>query len=733
MVAAACDGIQGVSESQLELKSNIQLYDGIRTSDVQETLIKAAADLISEETPNYQYVAGRLINFDLRKKVWGSIDPPSLYDHVRKLVDQGFYDPGILEWYTREELEHLGSYIDHDRDLSIVYAGMEQFRGKYLVRNRITKKFLETPGQVYMMIAATLFGRYPRETRMRWVKDYYDAISEHYLSLPTPVMAGVRTPMRQFSSCVLIESGDSLDSICQTATSIVNYVAQRAGIGIGAGSIRAEGSPVRKGDTLHTGVVPFYKFFQSAVKSSAQGGVRGGSATLNVMIWHLEIENILVLKNNKGTEDTRARHMDYCIQFSKLFYERLLQNGNITLFSPSEVPGLYEAFFSDQKKFEELYKKAEKNTKIRKKVVKARDLFSLLMKERKETGRIYFMHVDHVNDRGPYKPNVAPVKMTNLCCEVVTATRSLTSDPNNPGLIGLCTLSAINWGKFKRPSEMKHYCRLAVRGLNAILDFQDFPVPQAEAHTRLYRPLGVGIINLAYWLVKNGLNYQDIDEKGLSLVQEWAEAWSYYLIEASVEEAGERGRIDGWCHTRWSYGLFPKDYYKKEVDELVPNDLKMDWDSLREVMLRVGIRNANLTAIAPTETSSQISNATNGIEPPRALVSVKESKDGVLKQVVPEIRKLGKRYDLLWDQKSPEGYIKIVAVFQKFVDQSISANMSYNPEHYPDYQVPLSELLKHQVMAYKYGHKTGYYMNTKTVHTQIQEEDERENCDSCVI
>jgi ribonucleoside-diphosphate reductase alpha chain len=742
VVMYACEDIFGVSASEVEINSKIQFFDKIVTEDIQETLIKSAADLISEESPNYQYVAGRLINYHLRKQVYGTFEPPCLCDIIQNNIDAGFYDAEFTELYTKEEINQLQEYIDHNRDEVLTYAAMEQFRGKYLVQNRSSGEIFETPQVAYMMIAATLFSKYPAETRMSYVKAYYDAISTFKISLPTPVMAGVRTPQRQFSSCVLIETDDSLDSINATSSSIVKYVSQKAGIGIGAGSIRAVGSKIRSGDATHTGVIPFYKMFQSAVKSCSQGGVRGGAATLYYPIWHLEVEDLLVLKNNKGTEDNRVRHMDYGVQFNKLMYERLITGGNITLFSPQDVPGLYDSFFADQNKFQELYEKAERMTSIRKKSIPAIELFSAFVTERKDTGRIYLMNVDHANTHGSFIEEVAPIKQSNLCCEIDLPTKPL-SDVNDPeGEISLCTLSAVNWGVVKDTTEMQKICNLAVRGLDELLDYQEYPVIAAQLSTMNRRPLGVGIINFAYWLAKNDSTYQ---EPNLELVDEWAEAWSYGLIKASLELAQEKGACPKSNETKYGHGITPNQTYKKDIDELVKHKERLDWKELRKSLKEHGIRNSTLMALMPAETSAQISNSTNGIEPPRSFVSIKQSKHGVLKQVVPGYPYYKNKYDLLWDQKSPQGYLKIMAILQKYIDQGISVNTSYNPEHYEDEKVPMSVLIQDILTFYKYGGKQLYYNNTYDgqgeidVHkddaqgelaiTEIDEED----CESCKI
>lgn len=743
----ATRGIENVSASELEIRSQIQFYDGIKTSDVQETLIKSAADLISEENPNYQYVAGRLINYHLRKEVYKSYSPSSLLELVKKNVTNGFYDAQILDAYSESEWIELDSYIKHDRDENFAYVAMEQWRGKYLVQNRVTGEIFETPQMAYLLIAATLFQSYDRTTRLSWVKKYYDHTSLGNISLPTPVMSGVRTPQRQFSSCVLIEAGDSLDSINATTGSIVKYVSQKAGMGIGAGRIRALGSPIRNGAAYHTGVVPFLKLFQSATKSCSQGGVRSGSATVYYPIWHLEIEDLIVLKNNKGTEENRVRQMDYGVQFNKLMYERLISGGDITCFSPHDVPEVYDAFFSNQDRFRQLYEAAEANPSIRKKSFKAVDLFTKFMQERKDTGRIYLQNVDHANTHSPFKEEIAPIRMSNLCSEIDLPTVPLNDLNDEEGRIALCTLSAINWGNIEKPGDFQELCELAVRGLDALLTYQDYPVRAAELSTQEYRPLGIGIINFAYFLAKNGVSYSD--PKALALVDEYAEAWSYYLIKASADLAIEQGPCTKWQNLKYADGRLPIDTRKMDIDELVPHITRMDWDGLRSQILKYGIRNATLMALMPAETSAQISNATNGIEPPRSYVSVKQSKHGVLKQVVPEFERLRENYELLWDQKSPEGYLKICSVLQKYIDQGISINTSYNPSFYPEEKIPMSEMIQHLLLAYKYGNKQLYYFNTFDgqgeidIATMMKSEklpeeigvlvDSDAECDSCVI
>ena len=646
--------------------------------------------------------------------------------------------------YTRDELMELDAYIKHDRDELFTYAGMEQFRGKYLVQDRRTKELYESPQMLYMMIAATLFSKY-ENNRIKFVKDYYDAISQFYISLPTPIMAGVRTSTRQFSSCVLIEAGDSLDSINATSTSVVKYISKKAGIGIGAGSIRAAGARVGDGSIVHTGLIPFLKYFQAAVKSCSQGGVRGGAATVYLPLWHYEFEDLVVLKNNKGTEETRVRHMDYAFQFNKLMYERLLTGGNITFFDPNDVPGLYEAFFNDQEKFKRIYEKYERKTSIRKKSLPALEVFQSFLTERKDTGRIYVMNVDHANDHGSFDANVAPIHQSNLCCEIDLPTKPLNSFDDEEGEISLCTLSAINWGLIANPSEFEKYCNLSVRALDSLLDYQDYPLRAAEISTANRRPLGIGIINFAYFLAKRGLKY---DEQAFDVVDEYAEAWSYYLIKASADLAVEKGACPKSNETKYSLGITPNMTYKKEVDGLVKHTSRMDWTSLQDQLKLSGIRNSTLMALMPAETSAQISNSTNGIEPPRALVSYKQSKDGVMAQVVPGFHHLKNKYDLLWDQKSPDGYLKLCAILQKYIDQGISVNTSYNPGHYEDNKIPMSEMVKDLITAYKYGLKQLYYFNThdgsgdsEELHTYstgtegniMADYQDDEECDSCTI
>ncbi|GGD53116.1 class 1a ribonucleoside-diphosphate reductase subunit alpha [Lacimicrobium alkaliphilum] len=711
VITWAAEGLQNVSVSQVEIKAHIQFYDGIKTSDIHETLIKSAADLISKESPDYQYLAARLAIFHLRKKAYGQFEPPGLYQHVARMVDKGKYDHHLLEDYTQDEFEQMDEYLDHWRDMNFSYAAVKQLEGKYLVQNRVTGEIYESAQFLYILVAACLFANYPKESRMSYIRRFYDAVSKFKISLPTPIMSGVRTPTRQFSSCVLIECGDSLDSINATASAIVKYVSQRAGIGINAGRIRALGSPIRGGEAFHTGCLPFYKYFQTAVKSCSQGGVRGGAATLFYPLWHLEVESLLVLKNNRGVEENRVRHLDYGVQFNKLMYQRLIKDEHITLFSPSDVPGLYDAFFADQTKFEQLYVQYEQDPAIRKKQIKAVELFSLFMQERASTGRIYLQNVDHCNTHSPFDPQVAPVRQSNLCLEIALPTKPLEHVNDEKGEIALCTLSAFNLGAIESLDELEEMAELAVRALDSLLDYQDYPVPAAYNATMGRRTLGVGVINFAYYLAKNGVRYSDGSANGL--VHRTFEAIQYYLLKASNNLAREKGACPKFNETTYAKGIMPIDSYKKDLDGICNEPLHYDWDGLRENIRQHGLRNSTLSALMPSETSSQISNATNGIEPPRGHISIKSSKDGVLKQVVPEYDKLKNQYELLWDIPSNDGYLQLVAIMQKFVDQTISANTSYDPGKYDGGKVPMKLLLKDLLTAYKLGVKTMYYHNTR--------------------
>ena len=723
MVEYACHDLAGVSESQVEMNSNIQFYDQIETSDIQEILIKSANDLISLDTPNYQYVAARLLLFGLRKQVYkGHPDnPPVLKDHVENCITQGVYDPSLLKVYSESEWQELNGYIDYDRDYMFTYAGLRQVADKYLVQDRSTSQVYETPQQMYIMIAATLFQKYPHETRLDYVRRYYEAISRHRINIPTPVMAGVRTPIRQFASCVLVDIDDTLDSIFSSDMAIGKYVAQRAGIGINAGRIRGINSKIRGGEVQHTGVVPFLKKFESTVRCCTQNGIRGGSATVHFPIWHQEIEDIIVLKNNKGTEDNRVRKLDYSIQFSKLFYERFIQNKEITLFSPHDVPALYESFGTDR--FDSLYCEYELDESIPSTRVSAKELILAILKERSETGRLYIMNIDHCNEHSSFKDMV---RMSNLCQEITLPTDPINHIDDAGGEIALCILSAINVGKITNPSQMEELCDLAVRGLEELIDYQNYPVAAAERSTLARRSLGIGYIGLAHYLAKNNVKYDD--PAAWQLVHDLTESFQYYLLQASNQLAIEKGACKGFSGTKYSDGILPIDTYKKTVDTIVQNNLKHDWESLRTSIMENGLRHSTLSAQMPSESSSIVSNATNGIEPPRDYLSIKKSKKGPLKQIVPSYGTLRNNYTLLWDMPSNTGYINIVAVMQKFFDQAISGNWSYNPENYENSEVPVSVMANDLLTTYKYGWKTSYYQNTydskKDVDEPVQIQDQ---------
>ncbi len=725
----ATEGLHNVSVSQVEIKSHIQFYDGITTSDIHETIIKSAADLISEETPDYQYLAARLAIFHLRKKAYGQYEPPALYDHVVKLVDSGKYDKHLLEDYSYDEFVQMDAFIDHNRDLDFSYAAVKQLEGKYFVQNRVTKEIYESAQFLYILVSACLFAKYPKETRLDYVKRFYDAVSTFKISLPTPIMSGVRTPTRQFSSCVLIECDDSLNSINATASSIVRYVSQRAGIGINAGRIRALGSEIRGGEAFHTGCIPFYKYFQTAVKCCSQGGVRGGAATVFYPIWHGEVQSLMVLKNNRGVEENRVRHMDYGVQINKTMYSRLVKGGDISLFSPSDVPGLYDAFFEDQQKFEELYEKYEADPTIKRETVKALDLFSLLMQERASTGRIYVQNVDHCNTHSPFDPTIAPIRQSNLCLEIALPTKPLNNVEDEQGEIALCTLSAFNLGAIHSLDDLEELSELVVRALDALLDYQDYPLPAAYKSTMNRRTLGVGVVNYAYYLAKNSVRYSDGSANGLT--HRTFEAIQYYLLKASVALAKEQGACPAFNETRYAQGILPIDTYKKDVDLICDEALHYDWETLREEIRTHGLRNSTLTALMPSETSSQISNATNGIEPPRGFVSVKASKDGILKQVVPDYLALKENYELLWNIPHNDGYLHLVGIMQKFVDQAISANTNYDPAAFESGRVPMKLLLKDLLTAYKYGVKTLYYHNTRDGAKDEQNNEVTKEDDDC--
>ena len=746
VVMFACEGLAGVSASQIEMNANIQFTDGMTTKEIQEILIKSANDLISLEFPNYQYAAARLLLYGTYKEIFGEYKTLSLLDVIKNNIEHGVYDPAILESYTEDEIAKLDSYIHHKRDENFTYAGLRQVVDKYLCQDRSTGQLFETPQYMYMMIAATLFANYPKEDRLYYVRRYYDSTSLFKLNIPTPVMAGVRTPVRQFASCVLVDSDDTLDSIFASDMSIGRYTAQRAGIGINAGRIRGVNSKIRGGEVAHTGIIPFLKKFEATVRCCTQNGVRGGSATTHFPFWHQEIEDILVLKNNKGTEDNRVRKLDYSIQLNKTMYERLLSGGDITLFSPHDVPGLYEAYFGDPDKFTELYESYERKTSIKKKTIPAMELFSALIKERAETGRIYIMNVDHCNTHSSFKDTVY---MSNLCQEITLPTKPLQHIDDEQGEIALCILSAINVGVIKSLDDLEELCDLAVRALEEIIDYQRYPIKAAEISTKARRSLGIGYIGLAHYLAKNKVSYNS--KKAWKLVHDLTEAFQYYLLKASNALAKERGACEYFNRTKYADGILPIDTYKKDVDELVDNKLRYDWNNLRNDIKKHGLRHSTLSAQMPSESSSVVSNATNGIEPPRGYLSVKKSKKGPLKQIVPQYYSLRNDYTLLWEMTSNEGYINIVAVMQKFFDQAISGNWSYNPTQYENNEVPMSVMIKDLLTTYKLGWKTSYYQNTydfKTDPSEIQEEENKpveraefsgtdeeyeEYCEACAI
>lgn len=738
VVAWACEDLSGVSTSDIEIQSQLKFYNGMSSNDIQETLISAAAELISEDAPNYQFVASRLINYHLRKQVYNQPEPINLYDHVTKVVKGGFYTEELLDWYTPEEFEQLNSFIDHDRDFHIVYAGMEQFRGKYLVKNRVTGQIFETPQMAYILIAACLFHNYPKATRMAWIKNYYDATSKFEISLPTPIMAGLRTKQRQFSSCVLIDSDDSLDSIIATAGAIVKYVANKAGIGINGGRLRALKSSVRNGDTATTGPREFWKFFQGAVKSVSQGGVRAAAATLYWPAWHLDFHDLIVLKNSNGTEFNRIKQLDYGVQMNKLIYERYITGGDITLFSPHEVPGMYEAFLADQDEFRRIYTEAEQNPKYRKKTVSAKELLDTILVERLNTGRIYIMNVDHANEHGAFIPSLAPVSMSNLCVEILLHTKPLKHLYDPDGEIALCILSAGNMAKIKSDKDAERIATLTVRGLDALIDYQEYLLPAAANSTLNRRNIGIGLINLAYWMAKNDMTYTNPD---FAKLDEFVETWAYYLTKASVDLAEEFGPCPKWQETKYSLGITPNLTYKKAVDELTPNVERKPWDELRERMKTVGIRNSTLMAYMPAETSAQTSNSTNGLNPVPALVTFKKSGDGILKQAVPESIRLKNKYELKWNI-SAESVIKVNAIFAKYADQAISTNTPYDPANYEKGEIPISVLTKDILMAYKYGLATVYYNETndgageeevEELPLAADDNEDPENCEGCTL
>ena len=743
MVEQACEGLAGVSASQVEIQSGIQFYDGITTGEIQEILVRSASDLIDLEYPNYQFVAARLLLFGLYKQVFGddwNKGFPHVQEHLVIGAQRGIYDQELSDSYTDEEWDKIDSWIDHERDMTFTYAGLRQVVDKYLVQDRSSGELYETPQYMYMLISATIFSKYPKDTRLDYIHRYYNAISRHKINIPTPIMAGVRTPLRQFASCVLVDVDDSLDSIFSSDMAIGRYVAQRAGIGINAGRIRGINSKIRGGEVQHTGVVPFLKKFESTVRCCTQNGIRGGSATVHFPIWHTEIEDILVLKNNKGTEDNRVRKLDYSIQISKLFYERFINNEEISLFSPHDVPGLYDAFGTDA--FDACYVDYESDQSVPRKTIGAQELILDILKERAETGRLYLMNIDHCNSHSSFKDKVY---MSNLCQEITLPTKPLQhiDDPN--GEIALCILSAVNIGKVSKKDELEEICDLAVRGLEELVDYQEYPVEAAELSTKNRRSLGIGYIGLAHYLAKNGEHYDD--PTAWKLVHDLSESFQYYLLKSSNAIAKEKGKCGYFDRTKYADGILPIDTYKRDIDEFCGTELNHDWDSLRTSIATYGLRHSTLSAQMPSESSSVVSNATNGIEPPRGYLSIKKSKKGPLKQIVPGFQYLKNNYTLLWDMLDNTGYINVVSVMQKFFDQAISGNWSYNPKNYPDNEVPVSEMAQDLLRTYKYGWKTSYYQNTYDFKSDENIEDfksldnlvgeleaaEEDDCESCKI
>tara|TARA_A100001515_G_scaffold98096_1_gene78970 strand:+ start:10551 stop:12779 length:2229 start_codon:yes stop_codon:yes gene_type:complete len=722
VVSWAVKGINGVSLSDVEMNANLSLYDGITSSEIHQILIKSANDLISTSAPNYQYVAARLLNMQLRKEVWGYGDQPTDFlMFIRRNVDNGIYDPQLEKKWNEEEIDAFGKYISHNRDDMFTYAGLQQMIDKYLVKNRSTGDIYETPQFAYMAIAMCLFDD------INEVKQAYDCYSTFQINLPTPIMAGVRTNIRQFASCVLVDVDDNLDAIFSSIHAVGKYTARRAGIGLNIGRMRPINSPIRGGEVIHTGLIPYLKNFESAVKSTSQNGLRGGSATVHVPFWHYEIEDIMVLKNNAGTDDNRVRKLDYSIQFCKLFYDRLIANEDITLFSPDEAKGLYESF-GDNEKFEELYLKYERATSLKfKKKVPARKLAEIFARERLETGRIYSMNIDSANEHGSWS---VPCYMSNLCQEIIHPTNPIQAIDDAEGEIGICILSALNLLEMNDEKDIEEACRIAVRTLDSVIDYQDYPVIAGENFTKNRRSLGIGITNLAGFLAKNKLKYED--PEALELIHETMEQIQWNLLNASCELAEEKGACSKFDETKYSDGLLPIDWYKKTVDELIKPNYNMDWEGLRERIKKHGLRHSTLSAIMPCESSSVIQNSTNGIEPVRSLLIHKKAKNGVLKQLVPNYHMRKNFYTLAWDMPSNQAMLNVAAVIQKFVDMSMSTNLYYNYSHYEDGNIPLSVLIKDQIYGYKYGLKNFYYANTPDGDGETEKE---MNCESgaCAI
>jgi len=749
-VAQVCKGIADVSPSMIEIKSQLHFYDGITTKQIDGITLRAIVDLIDVENnpevghTNYQYVAGKQRVSMLRKDVYGSYEVPHLYEIVKKNVATGLYTSELLTWYTEEDWNKMNDMLDHSKDEQYSYAAIEQLIEKYLVKNRSTKEIYETPQIRYMIAAATVFHKEePNSARMRYIKEYYNAASDGLFTLATPVLAGLGTPTKQFSSCVLIRSDDDLDSIFASGEMMAKYASKRAGIGLEIGRLRPLGSPIRGGEIMHTGMIPFLKKWFGDLRSCSQGGIRNASATVFYPIWHHQFDDLIVLKNNQGTEETRVRHMDYGVVLSAFFWRRFKNKENITFFDPNEVPDLYEAFYQNTELFEELYVKYEKRKDLRTKTMSAEEVFkSGILKERTDTGRIYLVFIDNVMKQGPFDPEYHTIYQSNLCCEILLPTKSFKRLDDPDGRIALCTLGSINWGAFRNPEDMRRACRILHRSLNNILDYQDFLSIQSKLSNDEIRPLGIGITNLAYWHAKRNFKYGEKD--ALADVKSWMEHQSFYLTEASVELAKERGKCLGSDQTRYGKGVFPWELRAKGVNELTNFATELDWETLRSQMKEHGVRNATQMAVAPVESSSVVINSTNGIEMPMSLISVKESKAGSFVQVVPEYHKLKNKYQMMWEQKDCDGYLKTAAVIAAYVDQSISTNTFYNPAHFPDRKVPTTLIAKNLMQSHYWGLKTFYYSLINKAGSKSQDETvldlpsgfndmDEEDCEACKL
>lgn len=732
VITWAAEGLKNVSVSQVEMESQIDLFDGITTEQIHETLIKTATNLILEDA-EYQYLAARLYIFHLRKKVYGSFTPPKVIDFVNKMIDEGLYTKELSSKYTQKEFKEMEKIIDHERDFEFTHLGISKFAEKYLIKNRVNGKIYETPQFSYLFIAATIFMNEPKNIRMKLIKEFYDSSSKHILSLPTPIVAGVRTPTKQFSSCVLIETADTRKSINGGASSIVEYVSLRAGIGLSVGANRGEGMPIKGGEARHTGLIPFLKYFQAALSSCSQGGIRKGSATVYWPFWHQEFENLIVLKNNQGTEESRVRHMDYGVQFSRLFFKRLMKNENITLFSPYETPGLYDAFFQDEDKFEELYEMYEKKEGILKKSIPAFNMAAKFLIERANTGRIYYFAADHVNSHSSFLQELAPVKMSNLCAEITLPTKPFENLDSTDGEVALCTLMAINVGKIDTNNyeEYKKNLSIAVRALDNLLDYQEYPIEVAGYHAVRRRSLGIGITNFANFLAKNGAKYSD--GSGNEITHKLFEKFQYALIESSMELAEERGKCEYFNQTKYSKGILPIDTYRKTVDKICDTPLELDWEKLRKSVLKHGMRHSTLSALMPCETSSQVLNATNGFEPPKKLITIKSTVESSSYHVVDDYEELKNNYETIFAMGSNIGYLNLASIAQKFVDQSISSNTYYNPYQYPNSKIPLSVLMQDFIHSWNMGLKTLYYQVTQETEEDSNTDLVEEDCDSCKL